>query len=155
MKYWIWLVGLIGAMPAYAQTERQAADWRQDFQALERADTSLAACRAELPEYCSWEYRKSREESETTAFREYLDARARGESVDDPLAGKVYVPAACQELFETLSPPPVPHGDPGKPETCLSRTNALLAAIAGVERYWETKRLVLEREARGEGYALH
>ncbi|MFQ5513097.1 MAG: hypothetical protein ACE5FG_01570 [Myxococcota bacterium] len=127
------------------------ASWREAFDELHEALTLLGRCRAGLDDYCSWEYRKSREESEVQAFREYLEARRRGEDVEDPLANKVYVPEACQELFDRHPEEIVARPDGSLPEGCRRRFEALTREIDRVERYWTERGEELERRARQAG----
>jgi hypothetical protein len=122
--------------------------WRGAFEQVHRGLATVDACRGRLTDYCSWERLKSREESEVRAFRDYLDAKRRGEDVKDPLEGKVYVPKECQKLFEGYPEEVTPRPDPDAPDSCLTRVTALIDAIDEVASYWEQRREELEREAR-------
>jgi hypothetical protein len=128
--------------------DRSEQSWRNSFRQLHRGLAAVEACRARLPDYCSWEYRKSREESEIQAFREYIDAKRRGEDVKDPLEGKVYVPKECEDLFDEYPDSVTLRPDPAAPDSCRTRVATLIRAIDEVARYWKLRRGELEREAR-------
>jgi len=122
--------------------------WRGAFERVHKGLAAVDACRGRLQDYCSWERLKSREASEVQAFREYLDAKHRGEDARDPLDGKVYVPKECQQLFEDHPDEVTPRPDPDGPDSCLTRVTALIKAIDEVASYWEQRREELESEAR-------
>ena len=124
------------------------AYWRNSFRSLHAAFDAIVACRETLSDYCLWERIKSREPAEVEAYQEYLDAKRRGEDARDPLAGKVYVPEACEKLFETHPEPVRPRTADDASDSCLTRTRALIAEIDRVNGYWSRRREELERLAR-------
>ena len=87
------MLGLVMALSspgAVAQTDdtvpaapadgvKSEKEWRAAFRSARDGEASVVACRAKLSDYCSWEYYRSREESEVQAYHEYLAARRRGE----------------------------------------------------------------------------
>ena len=122
--------------------------WRKAFTELREAPERIAACRATLPDYCSWEYWESRNDEDAKAYRDYLAARRRGESVEDPLARKVYVPEPCQKLIDAHPDDITVEVDPAASQRCDTRLNALTHGIETVEAYWRERGERLEREAR-------
>jgi hypothetical protein len=121
--------------------------WRNAFQQVRGGLDSLEPCRATLPDYCSWEYWESRNESDARAYRAYLEAKRRGEPAEDPLARKIYIPEACQKLFDTYPEGVTVEADPDAPHSCPGRISALVEAIDKVEAYWRERGEELEREA--------
>ncbi len=137
----------VGAEPSGARGETY---WRHAFDDLRKGFDALESCRARLPDYCSWEYHHSRDESSAEAYRLYLAAKRTDHPATDPLAGKVLVPDDCQQLFDGYPEKIQLVPDPDRPESCLTRSEVLIEAIDGVAAYWEKRRTDLESAARQE-----
>ncbi len=121
--------------------------WQNAFQQVRGGLDSLEPCRATLPDYCSWEYWESRNESDARAYRAYLEAKRRGEPAEDPLARKIYIPEACQKLFDTYPEGITIEAAPDAPHSCPARISVLVEAIDKVGAYWRERGEELEREA--------
>ncbi len=138
------------AVGAEASGARGEAYWRHAFDDLRKGFDALESCRARLPDYCSWEYYRSREESSAEAYRLYLEAKRRGQPATDPLAGKVLVPDECQQLFNRYPEKIQLVPDPDRPESCLTRSAVLIETVDRVAAYWAKRRTDLETAARLE-----
>ena len=146
-----------GASDASAETYggHDEPYWRNAFQQVRDGLDALEPCRATLPDYCSWEYWESRNESDARAYRAYLEAKRRGEPAEDPLARKVYIPEACQKLFDTYPEEISVEADPDAPDSCPERIRVLVEAIDKVEAYWRERGDELEREAHYAAVPRH
>ncbi len=131
------------------------AHWRRAFQQLQSGQAAAAACRARLPDYCSWEYWESRGETEAKAYKAYLEAKHRGETPEDPFAHKIYVPEPCQRLFDSYPETIAIKADPKAPHSCPARLAVLTEAIDRVEKHWREERERLETEARHAAVPRH
>ena len=129
--------------------------WRKAFERVRAGLDAVTSCRARLPDYCSWEYWESRGETEARAYKEYLEAKRRGEDVEDPLAKKIYVPEPCQELFRSYPDDMKVEADPEAPHSCPARLAVLTEAIDTVERYWREQHEQLETEAQHDAVPRH
>ena len=151
---------LLIAAPANAQSNEThgghgEARWRKAFQQVRSGLDAVAACRARLPDYCSWEYWESRGETEAKAYKAYLEAKRRGETPEDPLAHKIYVPEPCQKLFRGYSETVAIKADPEAPHSCPARLAVLTEAIDRVEKHWREERERLKTEARHAAVPRH
>ena len=131
------------------------AHWRNAFERVREGLETAAACRARLPDYCSWEYWESRGETEAKAYKEYLEAKRRGENPEDPLARKIYVPESCQKLFDGYPEGGRVEADPEAPHSCPARLAVLTEAIDGAERHWREQGEKLATEARQAAVPRH
>ncbi len=154
------VVLLLIAAPANAQYNEThgshgEAHWRNAFERVREGLEMAAACRARLPDYCSWEYWESHGETEAKAYKEYLEAKRRGENPEDPLARKIYVPDSCQKLFDGYPEGGRVEADPEAPHSCPARLAVLTEAIDGAETHWREERERLETEARHAAVPRH
>ena len=161
MRRTLFLVALLLiAAPAHAQSKKThggpgEAHWRKAFKQVQSGHAAAAACRARLPDYCSWEYWESRGETEAKAYRVYLEAKRRGETPKDLLAYKIHVPEPCQKLFDGYPGTVAIKADPKAPHSCPARLAVLTEAIDRVEKHWAEERERMETEARHAAVPRH
>ena len=139
-------------VPALARdADAEELRWRQSFHQVRKGLAAIDACRARLPDYCSWEYYRSRGDSEVQAYKKYLDARKRGEDVEDPQAGRIFVPPECRTVFETYPGKIELREDRNASSSCRTRIAVLIESIERVESHWTERSAALKASARNAG----
>ena len=158
--FWLLLLATLIAPRAQAQSPETygghgQAHWSKAFKQVRNGLAAAAACRATLPDYCSWEYWESRGDAEAQSYKQYLEAKRRGENPEDPLAHKIHVPEACQKLLDVYPERVEIKADPDAPHSCPARLAVLVEAIERIETYWRQERERLETEARHAAVPRH